>query len=399
MYRQLKKVLPFFWKIFLFISDGCLIFGVKIKCNNNRQLLLIRIDAIGDFILWLDAARQYRKIYPDYKIVLIANQVWAALAKKMPFWDKVWSIDRRRFLRNPLYRWHIIFKLCRVPFDAAIQHTHSREFIYGDALMRASCATERVGSVGDLSNLTLWEKRISDRWYTRLIKSDSRPMMELKRNAEFLRKLGLTNFKAGLPNLELSNIVTPEMVHKQPYYIMFPGADWAGRRWPLEFFAEISERIHSKTGYLGLICGGPGEEVLGEKIISLANVPLQNEIGKFLLIEFASVVRNAKFLVGNETSAIHIAAAVKTPSVCILGGGHFGRFMPYELEIDTDGPLPVPVYQKMTCFNCNWNCIYPIKKGEAVPCIKKISVDSVWSSVQEILSETNYKMDKTAKIS
>ena len=96
------------------------------------------------------------------------------------------------------------------------------------------------------------------------------------------------------------------------------------------------------------------------------------------------MVSDAKFLIGNETSAIHIAAAVRTPSVCILGGGHFGRFIPYKLEKEPDGPLPIPVYYKMTCFNCNWNCIYPIKKGEPTPCIKDITVDHVWKKVKKI---------------
>ena len=51
------------------------------KHNQLKVLLLIRQDAIGDFILWLDTAKEYRKHFPpeNYKIVLIGNALWCAI--------------------------------------------------------------------------------------------------------------------------------------------------------------------------------------------------------------------------------------------------------------------------------------------------------------------------------
>ena len=45
--------------------------------------------------------------------------------------------------------------------------------------------------------------------------------------------------------------------------------------------------------------------------------------------ELIEAIRDAEFLITNETSAVHIAESVTTKSFCILGGGHFGRFLPY----------------------------------------------------------------------
>ena len=52
------------------------------KHNQLKILLLIRQDAIGDFILWLDTAKEYRKYFSpeNYKIVLIGNALWCDLA-------------------------------------------------------------------------------------------------------------------------------------------------------------------------------------------------------------------------------------------------------------------------------------------------------------------------------
>ena len=41
--------------------------------------------------MWLDTAKEYRKLYPPekYELVLIGNSLWYSLAKELPYWDKV----------------------------------------------------------------------------------------------------------------------------------------------------------------------------------------------------------------------------------------------------------------------------------------------------------------------
>lgn len=45
------------------------------------------------------------------------------------------------------------------------------------------------------------------------------------------------------------------------------------------------------------------------------------------------MLSNAVMLLSNDTSAIHIAAAVGTKTICITKGVHFGRFVPYPHEL------------------------------------------------------------------
>ncbi|MBT4662351.1 MAG: lipopolysaccharide heptosyltransferase family protein, partial [Candidatus Marinimicrobia bacterium] len=46
--------------------------------NKLELVLLIRQDAIGDFVMWLDTAKEYRELYPseNNRIVLVGNAVW-----------------------------------------------------------------------------------------------------------------------------------------------------------------------------------------------------------------------------------------------------------------------------------------------------------------------------------
>ena len=80
------------------------------KRNQPKVVLLIRQDAIGDFILWLDTAKEYRKHFPpeNYKIVLIGNALWCDLAKELPFWDEVLRVNVKVFKALSRYRWNIL---------------------------------------------------------------------------------------------------------------------------------------------------------------------------------------------------------------------------------------------------------------------------------------------------
>jgi ADP-heptose:LPS heptosyltransferase len=132
-----------------------------------------------------------------------------------------------------------------------------------------------------------------------------------------------------------------------------------------------------------VVCGTREERNLCSRVIGEAGKEAFNLAGETSLTELVEIIRRAAFLVGNESAAIHIAAAVGTPSVCILGGGHYGRFMPYGVETG-DRCSPIPVIHRMDCFNCDWQCTQPHQKGEAVPCITGITVDQVLKAMEGI---------------
>ena len=120
-------------------------------------------------------------------------------------------------------------------------------------------------------------------------------------------------------------------------------------------------------------------------MMAAARSPLLNWVGRTSLPGLAAVLAHAELLVGNETSAIHVAAAVGTPAVCILGGGHYGRFMPYLVEQRDGRPLPVAAVHRMGCFGCDWRCVYHPPREAPVPCIEQLTVEDVWAAVHGVL--------------
>jgi len=387
---MIKAFLRFLRLWGLLITDSVVMFGYP-RTNtqlNKKRVLLIRLDAIGDFILWLDAAKDLRKLYPQgqFELVLLGNERWTSLVQDLPYFDRIWSLNILRFINNPVYRFKMLRKVRQTGFDIVIQPTFSRVFLTGDAIAHVCGAGEKIAFQGDYSNIKPWQKRISDKWHTRIITSDNKPLMELVRNAEFMRELGLKDFRADVPEL-LMSAPLPKSMSDTDYYVLFPGAGFDMKRWPASSFARLAQKIYQATGWLGIICGGKGEEVTGKELLERVNVPIQNWTGYTSLKELAVIINRAHLLVGNDTGAVHIAAAVSTPAICILGGGHYGRFIPYQLECESAKPLPVTVIHEMDCFGCNWQCIYDVPSGEPVPCIKHVSVEAVWKEVCMMLEK------------
>ncbi len=365
-------------KLALLLMNYLLIFFCR--SGSTGGVVLIRLDNIGDFILWLDTAKAYRKLYPNQKITLAANPSWAELASSLPYWDEVIPINKGLFNTNLLYRWKIMRQFRKIGFETAIQPNYSREFLLGDSLVYVTGAGCRIGWEGDCANIRSSLKNISDKWYTQLILSDDGNLKEIERNAEFIRKLSGQPFYIRLP-------VIPHLIQlpscleiEQPYCVIFPGASWNGRQWSAEQFAQTAQILSQEQHWRIVICGGPKDLTIGSKLTSLIGEVAVNLVGLTSLLELTEIIRKSVLLISNETSAIHIAAAVETPSVCILGGGHFGRFLPYPDGLEY---APIAVFQAMPCFGCNWLCTQAHIEGEAVPCIQGVTVENVCNSVRQ----------------
>jgi len=347
-------------------------------------VLLIRQDAIGDFVMWLDTAKEYRKLYPPdkYKIVLVGNKIWCDLAKELPLWDEVLPVNVKAFKTLSLYRWNILREVRNFGAKIAIQPTFSREFYHGDSLIRASYALRKVSSVGDMSNRNWLKKTIADGWHTELIPTSTKIMTELERNAEFFQGLSLKPYQANYPKLKFPRTTTTNWWERE-YYVLFPGVSTALRQWPAECFAEIADRIYNQTGLTGILDGAPSDKPLAESIQSISSASL--EWAGTLLEELPQLLKYTRFMVSGETSAVYIAAAVETPVVCVLGGAYFGRFLPYP-ELTGQKFVLETVSYPMSCYGCNAKCVYPLQTNESAPCVSNISVDAVWEKVVPLLT-------------
>ena len=171
------------------------------------------------------------------------------------------------------------------------------------------------------------------------------------------------------------------------YFVFCLGASTPRRTWSVENFAEVAKNYINEYGIV--VCGGANEQMLCEQFIAygLPQEKVVNLCGKTNILELISVIKYADFILSNETAASHITVAVRTPSVCLLGGGHFGRFQPYQVEEVQAEDLtifPKVVSIPMDCFHCNWICRFPLKDGKW-QCIYDIDKNKVIAAIDSII--------------
>ena len=358
--------------------------------STNDDIAIVRLDGLGDFVMWLDAFNALKDHHSSRRITLICNSAWSDLAERVPGFDEIIPIEVRRLRKDLAYRYHTFGELARRKFVTVINPLYTRQgFTDGEALVRILRADEKIGSSGDPS--AGWRSRLGSYWFDKLLPASDEPLMEFQRNAEFLRVLGLSEYQAGLPQLS-TDLFPHEDIPSESYYILFPGASDNIKSWSPACFAEIGRRIHEQTGMLGVVCGGPGDTKAAAEVVALSDVRMIDRSGRTSLTALAALIGRSELLVSNDTGAVHIAAALSIPSVCVVGGGHFGRFLPYLSERAEDRPSPRPVFHKMDCYGCNWLCIHEIEPGQPAPCVSSVSVARVFNEVQAILRDLEKRL-------
>lgn len=389
-----------FYSKYLYLTRECVdlvasVLPLKKGISERQKVLIIKLDNIGDFILWLDSFRAYSQIFPPevYDVTVLGNSVWEELARANLSVKEFLFIDPNRFCSNLAYRWKIFKQLRKNAFDIVVQTRFSRRYALEDAIIKLCGAHQRVGFESHSGSLRQLEEKRSRRWYSHLITTSLGDVHELQRNGEFVRALGAKDFKISIPELHISKqqdekakaIIAEDGIFSN-YYVLFIGAAEAGKRWPPNRYIDIGKLLYKRYGWLGVICGGPEDTGAGEIILREADVPMRNLAGSTSLNVLAAVIKHAKLLVTNDTLAVHMAAALSIPCVCILGGGHFERFLPYPASLGTSSQIPAIVYKKMECFGCNWRCIHTrTSNSQPFPCVFNITVEMVWPAINTLL--------------
>ncbi len=363
--------------------------GLARPAPGRRRVLVVRLDAIGDFVLWSGAARVLRDwLGPDTHVTLAANASWADLARDADIADEVWPVRRDSLEWDGAYRSQVRARVAGGRFAMAINPRFTREMIFGDSIMRWSRAPERIGWRGEGHLLPVRERRWADGWYTRLVESSAETLHETERNAEFLHALGVP--MDGVPRPSLVVYYRPlEGLDglRTGYFVVFPGASLAEKRWAPTNFAAVARHIQQQTGWTPVLLGERADAPMTAAVA--AEVPGAIDLaGRTSVAVLASAIQRARLVVSNDTSAVHLAAATGVPAVCVVGGWQWKRFVPYPASLGevAERVDVVSMESDMACFNCNWHCVQPRVAGETIPCVSRVPRARVVEAVDRVLS-------------
>ena len=175
-------------------------------------------------------------------------------------------------------------------------------------------------------------------------------------------------------------------------YVVCSAAGFANVRlktWPAERFAAVLHYLHEQHGLRTLLIGHEAEREHLESVVrqvsalSGPRAPGQMETAPHApalwlgqegsLPQLAALVAQSALYFGNDTGAMHLAAALDVPVVAVFGGGTWPRFVPAARR-------GAAVVHPLPCFGCGWDCAF----GDA-PCLGEISVQDAVSAVEHAL--------------
>lgn len=149
------------------------------------------------------------------------------------------------------------------------------------------------------------------------------------------------------------------------YAVLVPGGRWKTKLWPAENFGKIASMLPVKS----LVIGGKSEIGLSEEIVRISAGKASSLSGKTTLLELIDIIKQAEFVLSNDSGPMHIAAAFNVPVVALFGPTSPVRTGPYgKNHIVITSPADCSPCFKKTC--------------RSIKCMREITVEMVYKKLE-----------------
>lgn len=262
------------------------------------KYLVIRFSSIGDIVLTSPVVRCLKNQVEGAEIHFVTKKKFQSLALSNPHIHKV------HILSDDIRE--LISLLQKEKFDYIIDlHQNIRSNRIKNSLKIPAFSFKKLNIekylLVNFKINRLPQKHIVDRYMETLsvfdVKNDGR---------------GLDFFIPEKEEFDLKEL--PHEYHKGYVAFVIAGT-WATKKLPVSKIAEICNRISFPV----VLLGGKAEKEEGAEVLLPSNGNVLNFAGKISLNQSASLVRNAKVVLTNDTGLMHIAAAFKKKILSFWG--------------------------------------------------------------------------------
>jgi heptosyltransferase-3 len=286
------------------------------------RILLIQLGDLGDVVLTMPVIRVLRQHYPGCRLAVAVREKARDLLTDCPWLDDTVSIRpvEQGFVEKVRYQVKFFRALRASCFDLAIDlRTGSR----GAILAYLSGAPYRLGRFADDGHL--WRNRL----FTHLV----RPPAE-KELGQHAAEHGLNilsplhvGVKDPVPRLTVSEssrekalrIIHETGVPDRPMIAIHPFSLWAYKEWGANRWSRLMGVLAERGRFAIVLTGSPEERSRAQKIAAACRAPVFNLAGKTPLRVLPALFQRCRLVIGVDTVALHLAAAVGTPTIGLFG--------------------------------------------------------------------------------
>ncbi|HEV7967358.1 MAG TPA: lipopolysaccharide heptosyltransferase II [Candidatus Acidoferrales bacterium] len=338
------------------------------------KILVRAPNWVGDAVMAIPAFEQIRRRRAADEICVLARPVVADLFSGQPFADRILQYDFRGRHRGWLGRKKLIGELRKDEFDVAVLLQNAFEAAW---LAWRARIPERIGYARDARGPLLTKAvRVPEEGEIR--KHESQYYLELLRRAEWITtlpvippiRLFVADASRALAESALRNAGARENAWR---CAIAPGASYgAAKCWPPERFALLADRLISESGADVIFFGTSGEKEIAARIRSKMKSPAISLVGETSARDLAALFASCSVFIGNDSGAMHVAAAAGLPVIGIFG------------STDPEGTAPVTeqfvlIREAVSCSPCFLRRC-PVDHR----CMKRITVDAVFAAAMEL---------------
>lgn len=286
---------------------------------DNARILLIKPSSLGDIVHALPALSALRQRYPQAWITWLVKEEWAELLNGHPALNDVWPFSFR------LADWPSFLKRIRsVAFDVTID---LQGLFRSGIISKLSGAMTRIGFAGGREGSPFFythgiELPIPADKSWRLL-----DMHAVDRNLFLIEQLGadVSHPRFVLPVSEQDQKSSLSLLTSHGWSLedrligIAPMTRAKVKNWPLERFVETA-RVLCQAGYCRVVVlGSSDQREIGSRFEHALGQSCINLVGKTTLRQLTALMHRMTVVLANDSAAAHLAAAVGTPVVAVMG--------------------------------------------------------------------------------
>ncbi len=258
---------------------------------NIKNILAIRNDRFGEFLLNIPAIRALKVTYPDARITLAVGPEVKELAECVEYADQVVVLndDFKKNLRKYKFDTCVILNPTKeahwINFWAGIPRRIGYNRKWGILLTH---------KIPDNKNLGLRH--------------------EVEYNLELVGLIGAKNKEIVLSGLRLPQ--NDKYDYLAGAVAVHPFTSDTLKQWPIDRFRQLIKRLSEELEVKVLVVGK--DKIIGGEYFDNLGGNIINLVNRTSLVELARILKQCRLLISCDSGPMHLAAAVGTPVVALF---------------------------------------------------------------------------------
>jgi len=343
-----------------------------------KNILIVKLSAIGDVIHTLPALTALRKKFPKARITWLVEEAASSMIDGHNSLDRVLVSKRKKWLKNltslswrkSLSEIYNFYKELRdTRYDIIIDF---QALLKSGVLIALAKGNRKIG----------FDKGMEHMEHSYFFLNERKPPADmeihaLKRGLMLLDSIGIytDEIEYDIPvteheRLEIDNLLNQYSVKQKGLLVAInPVAKWDTKLWNKEKFAQLADKLVEQYEAEIVFTGGPEDFSIVQEIISSMKCDAANFTGKTTLKTLAALYEKADLLISTDTGPMHLGAAAGTTVVAIFGPTAPWRTGPY-------GKGHKVIRTELECSPCFK------RKCETNKCMEMISVLDVFEGIK-----------------